>query len=214
MDLLLHFKVNEGDENNINIQEYMLYGDIETKSEKCLVDEGDEVVLTEFPVPEFKNCTLMKKGDEGFYEYKDYRQGENAELAGGYAVSGILQQNKRFDFNYVNDQINGIVQDPFYKVETMGDYQIPMRVLDAYNDLYMAALATTEYIYYLHDSDDVLMVGLENRQTIARGEFAMDSYQESFENIYYGNSYEEEIWMDEYEKDAKTQELERNEMEL
>ena len=31
----------------------------------------------------------MKKGDEGFYEYKDYRQGENAELAGGYAVSGI-----------------------------------------------------------------------------------------------------------------------------
>ena len=83
MDLLLHFKVNEGDENNINIQEYMLYGDVETKSEKCLVDEGDEVVLTEFPVPEFKNCTLMKKGDEGFYEYKDYRQGENAELAGG-----------------------------------------------------------------------------------------------------------------------------------
>jgi len=55
MDLLLHFKVNEGDENNINIQEYMLYGDVETKSEKCLVDEGDEVVLTEFPVPEFKN---------------------------------------------------------------------------------------------------------------------------------------------------------------
>lgn len=45
MDLLLHFKVNEGDENNINIQEYMLYGDVETKSEKCLVDEGDEVVL-------------------------------------------------------------------------------------------------------------------------------------------------------------------------
>lgn len=179
MDLLLHFKVNEGDENNINIQEYMLYGDVETKSEKCLVDEGDEVVLTEFPVPEFKNCILMKKGDEGFYEYKDYRQGENAELAGGYAVS-----------------------------------QIPMRVLDAYNDLYMATLATTEYIYYLHDSDDVLMVGLENRQTIARGEFAMDSYQESFENIYYGNSYEEEIWMDEYEKDAKTQELESNEMEL
>lgn len=42
MDLLLHFKVNEGDENNINIQEYMLYGDVETKSEKCLVDEGDE----------------------------------------------------------------------------------------------------------------------------------------------------------------------------
>lgn len=29
MDLLLHFKVNEGDENNINIQEYMLYGDVE-----------------------------------------------------------------------------------------------------------------------------------------------------------------------------------------
>ena len=141
MDLLLHFKVNEGDENNINIQEYMLCGDVETKSEKCLVDEGDEVVLTEFPVPEFKNCTLMQKGDEGFYEYKDYRQGENAELAGGYAVSGILQQNKRFDFNYVSDQINGIVQDPFYKVETMGDYQIPMRVLDAYNDLYVATLA-------------------------------------------------------------------------
>lgn len=40
MDLLLHFKVNEGDENNINIQEYMLYGDVETKSEKCLVDGG------------------------------------------------------------------------------------------------------------------------------------------------------------------------------
>lgn len=185
MDLLLHFKVNEGDENNINIQEYMLYGDVETKSEKCLVDEGDEVVLTEFPVPEFKNCTLMKKGDEGFYEYKDYRQGENAELAGGYAVSGILQQNKRFDFNYVNDQINGIVQDPFYKVETMGDYQIPMRVLDAYNDLYVATLATTEYIYYLHDSDDVLMVGLEkcglsdytnNSQAVARPDW-MEEYE-------------------------------------
>ena len=96
----------------------------------------------------------------------------------------------------------------------MGDYQIPMRVLDAYNDLYEAKLATTEYIYYLHDSDDVLMVGLENRQTIARGEFAMDSYQESFENIYYGNSNEEEIWADEYEKDAQIQELESNEMEL
>lgn len=108
MDLLIHFKVNEGDGNNINIQEYKLYGDVEIKCEKCLVDEGNEVVLTEFPVPEFKNCTLMKKGDEGFYEYKDYRQGENAELAGGYAVSGILQQNKRFDFNYVNDQINKI----------------------------------------------------------------------------------------------------------
>ena len=80
--------------------------------------------------------------------------------------------------------------------------------------VYSTKLATTEYIYYLHDSDDVLMVGLENRQTIARGDFAMDSYQESFENIYYGNSYEEEIWMDEYEKDAKTQELESNEMEL
>lgn len=50
MDLLLHFKVNEGDENNINIQEYMLYGDVEIKCEKCLVDEGDEVVLTEFLV--------------------------------------------------------------------------------------------------------------------------------------------------------------------
>ena len=40
MDLLLHFKVNEGDENNINIQEYMLYGDVETKSEKCLEHYG------------------------------------------------------------------------------------------------------------------------------------------------------------------------------
>lgn len=45
MDLLLHFKVNEGDENNINIQEYMLYGDVETKSEKCLVDEGIVIKL-------------------------------------------------------------------------------------------------------------------------------------------------------------------------
>ena len=54
MDLLLHFKVNEGDENNINIQEYKLYGDVEIKREKCLVDEGDEVVLTEFPVPDEK----------------------------------------------------------------------------------------------------------------------------------------------------------------
>lgn len=197
MDLLLHFKVNEGDENNINIQEYMLYGDVETKSEKCLVDEGDEVVLTEFPVPEFKNCTLMKKGDEGFYEYKDYRQGENAELAGGYAVSGILQQNKRFDFNYVNDQINGIVQDPFYKVETMGDYQIPMRVLDAYNDLYMAALATTEYIYYLHDSDDVLLRDPDenvNQVWTADGEFLStvqlenETVDEAMEEYYHNIS--------------------------
>ena len=42
----------------------------------------------------------------------------------------------------------------------------------------------------------------------------MDSYQESFENIYYGNNYEEEIWMDEYEKEAKTQEIESNELEF
>ena len=98
----------------------------------------------------------MKKGDEGFYEYKDYRQGENAELAGGYAVSGILQQNKRFDFNYVNDQINGIVQDSFIKVETMGDYQIPMRVLDAYNDLYVATLSQLNIYYILFD----MVVGL------------------------------------------------------
>lgn len=94
MDLLLHFKVNEGDENNINIQEYMLYGDVEIKCEKCLVDEGDEVVLTEFPVPEFKNCTLMKKGDEGFYEYKDYRQGENAHFP-------VFVNNKFFCENFV-----------------------------------------------------------------------------------------------------------------
>ena len=98
MDLLLHFKVNEGDENNINIQEYKLYGDVEIKSEKCLVDEGGEVVLTEFPVPEFKNCTLMKKGDEGFYEYKDYRQGENAELAGGYVSLKAMRLNEITDF--------------------------------------------------------------------------------------------------------------------
>ena len=56
MDLLLHFKVNEGDDNNINIQEYMLYGDVETKSEKCLVDEGTRVVLTEFPVPNLQTA--------------------------------------------------------------------------------------------------------------------------------------------------------------
>ena len=65
MDLLLHFKVNEGDENNINIQEYMLYGDVETKSEKCLVDEGDEVVLTEFPVPECGAAMQIKNGRRG-----------------------------------------------------------------------------------------------------------------------------------------------------
>ena len=214
MNLLLHFKVNEGDENNVDIQEYKLYGEIEKKFDKCLLDEGEGTFLKEYPVPEFKNCTLMKKRDEGFYEYKDFRLGENAELAGGYAVSGILQQNTRFDFNYVNNEINEIVQDPFYKVETIEDYQIPMHVLDAYNDLYVAKLATSEYIYYLHDSDDVLMVSLENRHTVARGEFAIDSYDESFENIYYGNSYEEEIWMDEYEKEAKIQELESNELEL
>lgn len=210
MNLLLHYRLY----GDIDVQEYKLYGDVDKKFNKCLMHEGGEIVVKEYPVPEFTNCTLMQKGDEGFYEYEDFCSGENAELAGGYAVSGIMQQSKRFDFYYVSDQINGIVQDPFYKVETMGDYEIPMRVLDAYNDLYVATLATTEYIYYLHDSDDVLMVGLENRQTIARGEFAMVSYQESFENIYYGNSYEEEIWMDEYEKDAKTQEIESNELEF
>lgn len=42
------------------------------------------------------------------------------------SIRYFTAENKRFDFNYVNDQINGIVQDPFYKVETMGDYQIPM----------------------------------------------------------------------------------------
>ena len=175
MDLLLHFKVNEGDENNINIQEYMLYGDVETKSEKCLVDEGDEVVLTEFPVPEFKNCTLMKKGDEGFYEYKDYRQGENAELAGGYAVSGILQQNKRFDFNYVSDQINGIVQDPFYKVETMGDYQIPMRVLDAYNDLYVVR----------DPNENVNQVWTASGKFLSTVQLENETVDEAMEEYYY-----------------------------
>lgn len=210
MNLLLHYKLY----GDIDVQEYKLYGDVDKKFNKCLMHEGGEIVVKEYPVPEFINCTLMQKGDEGFYEYKDFCPGENAELEGGYAVSGIMQQSKRFDFYYVSDEINEIVHDPFYKIETMGDYQIPMRVLDAYNDLYEAKLATTEYIYYLHDSDDVLMVGLENRQTIARGDFAMDSYQESFENIYYGNSYEEEIWMDEYEKDAKTQEIESNELEF
>lgn len=178
MDLLLHYRLY----GDIDVQEYKLYGDVDKKFNKCLMHEGGEIVVKEYPVPEFKNCTM--------------------------------QQSKRFDFYYVSDEINEIVHDPFYKIETMGDYEIPMRVLDAYNDLYVATLATTEYIYYLHDSDDVLMVGLENRQTIARGEFAMDSYQESFENIYYGNSYEEEIWMDEYEKDAKTQEIESNELEF
>lgn len=156
----------------------------------------------------------MQKGDEGFYEYKDFCPGENAELEGGYAVSGIMQQSKRFDFYYVSDEINEIVHDPFYKIETMEGYQIPMQVLDAYNDLYVAKLVTSEYIYYLLDDHDVLMVNLENRYTGARGEFAANAYHKSFENIYYGTGYEEEIWMDEYEKDAQIQELESNEMEL
>ena len=210
MNLLLHYRLY----GDIDVQEYKLYGDVDKKFNKCLMHEGGEIVVKEYPVPEFINCTLMQKGDEGFYEYEDFCPGENAELAGGYAVSGIMQQSKRFDFYYVSDEINEIVHDPFYKIETMEGYQIPMQVLDAYNDLYVATLATTEYIYYLHDSDDVLMVGLENRQTIARGEFAANAYDESFENIYYGNSYEEEIWMDEYEKDAKTQEIESNELEF
>ena len=210
MNLLLHYKLY----GDIDVQEYKLYGDVDKKFNKCLMHEGGEIVVKEYPVPEFINCTLMQKGDEGFYEYKDFCPGENAELEGGYAVSGIMQQSKRFDFYYVSDEIKEIVHDPFYKIETMEGYQIPMQVLDAYNDLYVAKLVTSEYIYYLLDDHDVLMVNLENRYTGARGEFAMDSYQESFENIYYGNSYEEEIWMDEYEKDAKTQELESNEMEL
>lgn len=210
MNLLLHYKLY----GDIDVQEYKLYGDVDKKFNKCLMHEGGEIVVKEYPVPEFINCTLMQKGDEGFYEYKDFCPGENAELEGGYAVSGIMQQSKRFDFYYVSDEINEIVHDPFYKIETMEGYQIPMQVLDAYNDLYVAKLVTTEYIYYLHDSDDVLMVDLENRQTADRGEFAANAYNESFENIYYGNSYEEEIWMDEYEKDAKTQEIESNELEF
>ena len=210
MNLLLHYRLY----GDIDVQEYKLYGDVDKKFNKCLMHEEGEIVVKEYPVPEFTNCTLMQKGDEGFYEYEDFCPGENAELAGGYAVSGIMQQSKRFDFYYVSDEINEIVHDPFYKIETMEGYQIPMQVLDAYNDLYVAKLVTSEYIYYLLDDHDVLMVNLENRYTGARGEFARDSYEESFENIYYGNSYEEEIWMDEYEKDAKTQEIESNELEL
>ena len=196
------------------MHKYKLYGDVDKKFNKCLMHEGGEIVVKEYPVPEFINCTLMQKGDEGFYEYKDFCPGENAELEGGYAVSGIMQQSKRFDFYYVSDEINEIVHDPFYKIETMEGYQIPMQVLDAYNDLYVAKLVTSEYIYYLLDDHDVLMVNLENRYTGARGEFAANAYHKSFENIYYGTGYEEEIWMDEYEKDAQIQELESNEMEL
>lgn len=210
MNLLLHYKLY----GDIDVQEYKLYGDVDNKFNKCLMHEGGEIVVKEYPVPEFINCTLMQKGDEGFYEYKDFCPGENAELEGGYAVSGIMQQSKRFDFYYVSDEINEIVHDPFYKIETMEGYQIPMQVLDAYNDLYVAKLVTSEYIYYLLDDHDVLMVNLENRYTGARGEFAANAYHKSFENIYYGTGYEEEIWMDEYEKDAQIQELESNEMEL
>lgn len=210
MNLLLHYRLY----GDIDVQEYKLYGDVDKKFNKCLMHEGGEIVVKEYPVPEFTNCTLMQKGDEGFYEYEDFCPGENAELAGGYAVSGIMQQSKRFDFYYVSDEINKIVHDPFYKIETMEGYQIPMQVLDAYNDLYVAKLVTSEYIYYLLDDHDVLMVNLENRYTGARGEFAANAYDESFENIYHGNSYEEEIWMDEYEKDAKTQEIESNELEF
>ena len=210
MNLLLHYKLY----GDIDVQEYKLYGDVDKKFNKCLMHEGGEIVVKEYPVPEFINCTLMQKGDEGFYEYKDFCPGENAELEGGYAVSGIMQQSKRFDFYYVSDEINEIVHDPFYKIETMEGYQIPMQVLDAYNDLYVAKLVTSEYIYYLLDDHDVLMVNLESRQTAARDEFAIYSYHKSFENIYYGTGYEEEIWMDEYEKDAQIQELESNEMEL
>lgn len=210
MNLLLHYRLY----GDIDVQEYKLYGDVDKKFNKCLMYEGGEIVVKEYPVPEFRNCTLMQKGDDGFYEYEDFCPGENAELAGGYAVSGIMWQSKRFDFYYVSDEINEIVHDPFYKIETMEGYQIPMQVLDAYNDLYVAKLVTSEYIYYLLDDHDVLMVNLENRYTGARGEFAANAYDESFENIYYGNSYEEEIWMDEYEKDAKTQEIESNELEF
>lgn len=210
MNLLLHYKLY----GDIDVQEYKLYGDVDKKFNKCLMHEGGEIVVKEYPVPEFRNCTLMQKEDEGFYEYKDFCPGESAELGGGYAVSGIMQQSKRFDFYYVSDEINEIVHDPFYKIETMEGYQIPMQVLDAYNDLYVAKLVTSEYIYYLLDDHDVLMVDLESRQTADRGEFAANAYDESFENIYYGNSYDEEIWMDEYEKEAKIQELENNGLEL
>lgn len=154
MNLLLHYRLY----GDIDVQEYKLYGDVDKKFNKCLMHEGGEIVVKEYPVPEFKNCTLMQKGDEGFYEYEDFCPGENAELAGGYAVSGIMQQSKRFDFYYVSDEINEIVHDPFYKIETMEGYQIPMQVLDAYNDLYVAKLVTSEYIYYLLDDHDVLMV--------------------------------------------------------
>ena len=185
--------------NNLN----KIYDETDFVYEKGIEESDVAEVVFDGICDDYELSRLVNKC-EGKDQLKDFV--EHCEDIQGLFVNAVD--------NYVNDQINGIVQDPFYKVETMGDYQIPMRVLDAYNDLYVATLATTEYIYYLHDSDDVLMVGLENRQTIARGEFAMDSYQESFENIYYGNSYEEEIWMDEYEKDAKTQELESNEMEL
>lgn len=143
MNLLLHYKLY----GDIDVQEYKLYGDVDKKFNKCLMHEGGEIVVKEYPVPKFINCTLMQKGDEGFYEYKDFCPGESAELEGGYAVSGIMQQSKRFDFYYVSDEINEIVHDPFYKIETMEGYQIPMQVLDAYNDLYVAKLVTSEYIY-------------------------------------------------------------------
>lgn len=79
MNLLLHYKLY----GDIDVQEYKLYGDVDKKFNKCLMQEGEEIVVKEYPVPEFINCTLMQKGDEGFYEYKDFCPGENAELSGG-----------------------------------------------------------------------------------------------------------------------------------
>lgn len=76
MDLLLHFKVNEGDENNINIQEYMLYGDVETKSEKCLVDEAMEEYYYNITKGGFYIPDRIKEG----YMEEDYDNLSNEDI--------------------------------------------------------------------------------------------------------------------------------------
>lgn len=123
MDLLLHFKVNEGDENNINIQEYMLYGDVETKSEKCglsdytnnsqTVERPDWMEEDEILIDRDNDYVLLRDPDENV---------KQIWTASGEFLSTVQLENETVDK----------AMEEYYHNISKGGFYIPDRIKEGY----------------------------------------------------------------------------------
>lgn len=210
MSLLSHFKLHE----NGSEQEFKLYGTVSIDfAEHFDLIESKDVNFIKYPLGNFDICVLSKKEGNRFVELQDYDdlQGYDANYIGGCLVSSLILKNQQYEILSVDEKIKAIVQDPIWDYKEFGDKKVPMRVLNANGDLYQAILITDAFIYYGHDSNDILMVDFQTGNPIATDFFAEQGFEDSLENIAAGT--EEELWMDPYEKESR-EELKEEYMEL